>query len=96
MWCNTLLQCVVWWIASGADDEQYKGKNGLARGVLELVWYVLLGPGSFSLSFSSISFFSLDPSFGPRGLVLFIEALVLFPKNEREGRQQLAILKGNI
>ena len=31
MWCNTLLQCVVWWIASGADDEQYRGKNGLAR-----------------------------------------------------------------
>ena len=37
LWCNTLLQCVVWWIASGADDEQYKGKNSLARGVLELV-----------------------------------------------------------
>ena len=45
MWCNTLLQCVVWWIASGADDEQYTRKNGLARGVLELVWYVLLGRG---------------------------------------------------
>ena len=25
LWCNTLLQCVVWWIASWADDdEQYK------------------------------------------------------------------------
>ena len=24
LWCNTLLQCVVWWIASRADDEQYK------------------------------------------------------------------------
>ena len=24
MWSNTLLQCVVWWIASWADDEQYK------------------------------------------------------------------------
>ena len=25
LWCNTLLQCVVWWIAScGDDDEQYK------------------------------------------------------------------------
>ena len=35
---------MVWWIASGADDEQYKGKNGLARGVLELAWYVVLGP----------------------------------------------------
>ena len=29
-------------------------------------------------------------------LVLFIEALVLFPNIEREGCQQLAILKGNI
>ena len=25
LWCNTLLQCVAWWIASWADDdEQYK------------------------------------------------------------------------
>ena len=29
-------------------------------------------------------------------LALFIEALGLSPNNEREGRQQLAILKGNI
>ena len=29
-------------------------------------------------------------------LELFIEALVLSPNIEREGRQQLAILKGNI
>ena len=29
-------------------------------------------------------------------LALFIGALGLFPNNEREGRQQLAILKGNI
>ena len=43
MWCNTLLQCVVWWIALGDDDDQYRGKNGLARRVLELVRYVLLG-----------------------------------------------------
>ena len=27
LWCNTLLQCVVWWIASGADDGQYKGRT---------------------------------------------------------------------
>ena len=45
---------MVWWIASGADDEQYKGKNGLVRGVLELVRCVLLGP-DLSLSFSSLS-----------------------------------------
>ena len=29
-------------------------------------------------------------------LALFIEALGLSPNNEREGHQQLAILKGNI
>ena len=27
LWCNTLLQCVVWWIASWAHDEQYKGEQ---------------------------------------------------------------------
>ena len=27
LWCNTLLQCVVWWIASWAGDEQYKGEQ---------------------------------------------------------------------
>ena len=36
---------VVWWIASWAEDEQYKGKNSLLRrGVLvlgELVWVTI-------------------------------------------------------
>ena len=27
LWCNTLLQCVVWWIASWVGDEQYKGEQ---------------------------------------------------------------------
>ena len=28
LWCNTLLECVVWWLASWADDdEQYKGEQ---------------------------------------------------------------------
>ena len=28
LWCNTLLQCVVWWIASWVDDdEQYKDEQ---------------------------------------------------------------------
>ena len=27
MWCNTLLQCGGGWIASWADDEQYKGEE---------------------------------------------------------------------
>ena len=51
---------MVWWIASGADDEQYRGKNGLARGVLELVQCVLLGP-DLSLSLSLLSFFLSGP-----------------------------------
>ena len=75
---------MVWWIALGADDEQYRGKNGLARGVLELVQCVLLGL-DLPLSFSLLSLFPLAPF---RGLVLFIEALVLFPNIEQEGRQQ--------
>ena len=80
---------MVWWIASGADDEQYRGKNGLTRGVLELVKRVLLGP-DLSLSFSSLF---LSPLFLASlflwCLVLFVEALVLFPNNEWEGRQHL-------
>ena len=75
---------MVWWIASWADDEQYKGKNSLLRrGVLvlgELVRVRMIGILSLLWWW----------------LVLFIEALVLFPNIEREGRQQLAILKGNI
>ena len=47
---------MVWWISSGADDEQYRGKNGLARGVLEVVQCVLLGP-DLSLSLSLLTFF---------------------------------------
>ena len=89
MWCNTLLQCVVWWIASGADDEQYRGRTALREVFLSWCGVFLIGL-DLPLSFSSL------PLFSPRGLVLFIEALVLFPNNEREGRQQLAILKGNI
>ena len=54
-----------------------------------------------SLSLPSIyrclSLFSLDVTpLLSRWLALFIEALDLSPNNEREGRQQLAILKGNI
>ena len=48
-------------------------------------------------TFLSFFFIPLGPlSLFLWGLVLFIEALVLFPNNEREGHQQLAILKGNI
>ena len=34
LWCNTLLQFVVWWIASGADEEQYKGRTASRGSVL--------------------------------------------------------------
>ena len=54
MWCNTLLQCVVWWIASGDHDEHYRGKNGLARGVLVLGELVWLGMNWISLSLDQL------------------------------------------
>ena len=75
LWCNNLLQCVVWWIASWADgDEQYKEEQPreglfLARGD-ELL-------GGVQSPFSLCGW-----------LVLFIEALVLFPNIEREGSHQ--------
>ena len=53
LWCNTLLQCVVWWIASWADDdEQYKEeqpREGLFLGGDELLGGVQ-SPLSLSLS----------------------------------------------
>ena len=72
---------MVWWIASWADDEQYKGKNSLLiRGVLVLGWCVD----------------GLDLGLSPLAslwwwLVLFIEALVLSPNIEQEGSQQRPI-----
>ena len=66
-----------WWIASWADEEQYKGKNSLLRrGVLVLGELVVV---------------RMDPSPLTWWLVLFIEALVLFPNIEREGSQQRPI-----
>ena len=92
LWCNTLLQCVVWWIASWADDdEQYKEeqpREGLFLAGAMNCWEEFSHP---SLSLSIV--LSL-PSCG--WLVLFIEALVLFPNIEREGSQQWrANLKGD-
>jgi hypothetical protein len=70
---------VWWWIASWAEDEQYKGKNSLLRrGVLmlgELVWVRMI---------------SIRPLLW-WWLVLFIEAPVLFPNIEREGIPQRPI-----
>ena len=67
---------VVWWIASRTEDEQYKGKNSLLRrGVL------VLGGCEDELNEFDVSCLLLW------WLVLFIEALVLFPNIEREGSQ---------
>ena len=77
LWCNTLLQCVVWWIASWADDEQYRGKNSLLRLRCSCAWCTSVARGDLEFSYCLWWW-----------LVLFIEALVLSPNIEREGRQQ--------
>ena len=57
LWCNTLLQCVVWWIASWADDdEQYKEEQPreglfLAGG---MNWWEEISHPSPSLSLFSV------------------------------------------
>ena len=67
---------MVWWIASRAEDEQLQWKNNvLRRGSLvlgELVWLRMNSILSLALSLK-ICFLLLW------WLVLFIEALVLFP-----------------
>ena len=87
----------MWWIASGADDdEQYKEEQPreglfLARAM------------NCSEEFSHLSLsLCVLPTNRPADpllcgwLVLFIEALVLFPNIEREGSQQWrANLKGD-
>ena len=83
---------MVWWIASWADDdEQYKEeqpREGLFLAGAMNCWEELSHP-SLSLSF-------LPTSLLCGWLVLFIEALVLFPNIEREGSQQWrANLKGD-
>ena len=88
LWCNTLLQCVVWWIASWADDdEQYKKeqpREGLLLAGAMNCWEEFSHP-SLSLSDPFILF---EPPLLCGWLVLFIEALVLFTNIEREGSQQ--------
>ena len=87
---------MVWWIASWADDdEQYKEEQP-REGLF------LAGAMNCSEEFSHLSL-SLPLSALPWAtpllcgwLVLFIEALVLFPNIEREGSQQWrANLKGD-
>ena len=109
LWCNSLLQCVVWWIASWADDdEQYKEEQpreglflaGAMNCSVEFshLLSLCLQPTDRTPSFCLIVFLDLpSPLPFPCGwLVLFIEALVLFPNIEREGSQQWrANLKGD-
>ena len=88
----------MWWIASGADDEQYKEeqpREGLLLAGAMNCWEELS-----HLSLSLFLIFSILPTTRLPllcgWLVLFIEALVLFPNIEREGSQQRrANLKGD-
>ena len=86
---------MVWWIASWADDdEQYKEeqpREGLFLAEAMNCWEEF---SHLSLSLSLLSFG--QPLLLCGWLVLFIEALVLFPNIEREGSQQWrANLKGD-
>ena len=99
---------MVWWIASWADDdEQYKEeqpREGLFLAGAMNCWEEF---SHLSLSLSLIEPLSQEPpSPNPSALcflspscgwlILFIEALVLFPNIEREGSQQWrANLKGD-
>ena len=94
---------MVWWIASWADDdEQYKEeqpREGLFLAGAMNCWE------EFSHLSLSLSLSDRNPSLSSQTpqlsllcgwLVLFIEALVLFPNIEREGSQQWrANLKGD-
>ena len=104
LWCNTLLQCVVWWIPSWAnDDEQYKEeqpREGLFLAGAMNCWEDFSHPSlSLSLLNPSEPLFLILPPKTPvfcGWLVLFLEALVLFPNIKREGSQQWrANLKGD-
>ena len=105
LWCNTLLQCVVWWIASWADDdEQYKEeqpREGLFLAGAMNCWEEL-SHLSLSLSLSTDRIGTPQNQNPPKKpllcgwLVLFIEAPVLSPNIEREESQQWrANLKGD-
>ena len=74
LWCNTLLQCVVWWIASWADDDEQYKETASRGSVLGLGDELLGGVQSpFSLS----AFLQLtDPDFDPS---LFLGWLILDP-----------------
>ena len=90
---------MVWWIASWADDdEQYKEeqpREGLFLAEAMNCWEEF-SHLSLSLSLSLSRPTKPEPPLLCGWLVLFIEALVLFPNIEREGSQQWrANLKGD-
>ena len=95
LWCNTLLQCVAWWIASWADDdEQYKEEQ--PREGLFLAGGMNCWEEFSHLSLSLSLFLRPSSPLSSGWLVLFIGALVLFPNIERDGSQQWrANLKGD-
>ena len=63
LWCNTLLQCVVWWIASWADDdEQYKEeqpREGLFLARAMNCWEEFNHPSLSLILISTLASFSL-------------------------------------
>ena len=64
LWCNTLLQCVVWWIASWADDdEQYKEEQ--PREILFLAGAMNCWEGLSHLALSLYLIFSIFPNLWP-------------------------------
>ena len=68
LWCNTLLLCEAWWIASGADDdEQYKEEQP-REGLF------LAGAMNCWEEFSHPSLSLIEPPLLCGWLVLFIEA----------------------
>ena len=66
---------MVWWIASWADDEQYRGRTA-SREVF--LWWSVDELGSDKIPEALLLWW----------LSVFIEALVLFPNIEREGIRQ--------
>jgi len=65
LWCNTLLQCVVWSIASGADEDQYKRRT--ASWEVFLSWCdELLGWVQSPLPLSLLGFYQISRCLLPR------------------------------
>ena len=75
---------VVWWIASWAEDEQLQREERPPEQRCSCDWRACVVSGGLN-----------DPPLLRWWLVLFIEALVLFPNIEREGIPQRPSLKGD-